>query len=81
MARRKYSEKYQRFLKGHKVACSMSGIGSCADNVLVEAFFGMLKRERVNRRQYRTRAEARADIFDYVESFYNPRMRSRLEQE
>ena len=75
------SDEYQRFLKGHNVTCSMSGVGSCADNALVEGFFGMLKRERVNRRHYRTRAEARADIFDYIESFYNPRMRSRLERE
>ena len=75
------SAEYQRFLQGHNVTCSMSGVGSCADNALVEGFFGMLKRERVNRRQYRTRAEARADIFDYIETFYNPRMRSRLEQE
>ncbi len=75
------SDEYQRFLSGHNVTCSMSGVGSCADNALVEGFFGMLKRERVNRRQYRTRAEARADIFDYIESFYNPRMRIRLERE
>ena len=75
------SAEYQRFLQGHNVTCSMSGVGSCADNALVEGFFGMLKRERVNRHQYRTRAEARADIFDYIESFYNPRMRIRLEQE
>ncbi len=58
----------------------MSAVGSCADNALVEGFFGMLKRERVNRRRYQTRAEARADIFDYIEGFYNPRMRSRLGQ-
>lgn len=75
------SDEYQRFLKGHNVTCSMSGVGSCADNALVEGFFGMLKRERVNRRHYLTRAEARADIFDYIESFYNPRMRIRLERE
>jgi putative transposase len=75
------SAEYQRFLQGHNVTCRMSGVGSCADNALVEGFFGMLKRERVNRRQYRTRADARADIFDYIESFYNPRMRIRLEQE
>lgn len=75
------SDEYQRFLKGHNVTCSMSGIGSCADNALVEGFFGMLKRERANRRSYRTRAAARADIFDYIECFYNPRMRSRLERQ
>ena len=75
------SDEYLRFLKGHNVTCSMSGVGSCADNALVEGFFGMLKRERVNRRHYRTRAEARADIFDYIECFYNPRMRGRLERQ
>ncbi len=35
----------------------------------MEGFFDLLKRERVNRRRYRTRAEARADVFDYIESF------------
>jgi len=40
----------------------------------------MLKRERVNRRRYFTRAEARADIFDYIERFYNPRMRRKLKR-
>ena len=39
----------------------------------------MLKRERVNRRRYHTHAEARADIFDYIECFYNPRRRRKLE--
>jgi putative transposase len=58
----------------------MSAVGSCADNALAEGFFGMLKRERVNRRCYRTRAEARTDIIDYMERFYNPRMRRRLKK-
>lgn len=74
------SDEYQRFLKGHNLVCSMSAVGSCADNALAEGFFGMLKRERVNRRRYRTRAEARTDIFDYIERFYNPRMRRRLQK-
>ena len=52
---------------------------SCADNAAAEGFFGMLKRERVNRRHYRTRAEARADIFDYIERFHNPRKRRTME--
>lgn len=43
-----------------------------------ESFFGVLKREPVNRRQYRTRAEARSDIFDYIERWHNPRQRRRL---
>lgn len=72
------SDDYQRFLNGHNLTCSMSAVGSCADNALVEGFFGMLKRERVNRRRYFTRTEARADIFDYIERFYNPRMRRKL---
>jgi len=74
------SDEYQRFLKGHNLVCSMSAVGSCADNALAEGFFGMLKRERIHRRRYFTRAEARADIFDYIERFYNPRMRRRLQR-
>lgn len=74
------SEEYQRFLKGHNLVCSMSAVGSCADNAAAEGFFGMLKRERVNRRRYRTHAEARSDIFDYIERFYNPKQRRRLER-
>ena len=69
------SDEYQRFLKGHRLICSMSATGSCADNAPAESFFGLLKRERVNRCQYQTRSEARADIFDYIERFYNPRKR------
>lgn len=73
------SKEYQRFLKGHHFICSMSATGSCADNAPAESFFALFKRERVNRRQYRTRSEARADIFDYIERFYNPRKRRQLE--
>ena len=50
-------------------------MGSCYDNAVAESFFGLLKRERVNRRRYRTRAEARSDVFDYIERFYNRRRR------
>ena len=57
----------------------MSAVGSCADNTAAEGFFGLLKRERVNRRQYLTRAEARADVFDYIERFHNPRRAMRTE--
>ena len=74
------SEEYQRFLQGHNLTGSMSRIGSCADNAAAESFFGVLKRERVNRRRYLTRAEARADIFDYIERFHNPRRRRQLKQ-
>jgi putative transposase len=74
------SDEYQRFLKGHQLRSSMSAVGSCADNAAAESFFGMLKRERVNRRQYLTRAEVRADVFDYIERFHNPRRVRRTEQ-
>ena len=69
------SGEYQRFLAGHNLVPSMSAVGSCADNASMEGFFGMLKRERVNRRIYQTRA----DVFDYIERFHNPRCRRRLE--
>jgi putative transposase len=64
---------------GIVVGWSMSGVGSCADNAACEGFFGMLKRERVNRRRYETHTEARADIFDHIERFYNPRRRRKME--
>ncbi len=59
---------------------ALASAGTCADNAAAESFFGLLKRERVNRRQYRTRAEARADVFDYIERFHNPRRARRIEQ-
>ena len=74
------SDEYQRFLKGHQIRSSMSDVGTCADNAAAESFFGLLKRERVNRRQYRTRAEARADVFDSIERFHNPRRARKIEQ-
>jgi len=67
------SYEYQSFLKAHGIVSSMSALGSCYDNAAAESFFGLLKRERVNRRKYVTRAEARADVFDYIERFYNQR--------
>lgn len=69
------SREYQAFLRDHNLISSMSAVGSCADNAAAEGFFGMLKRERVNRRNYRTRDEARSDIFDYIERIYNPTRR------
>lgn len=69
---------YQKFLGGNALVCSMSAVGHCADNAACEGFFGLLKRERVNHRTYRTRDEARADLFDYLERLHNPRMRRRV---
>ena len=73
------SEEYRRFLEAYQLTCSMSAVGSCADHAAAESFFGVLKRERVNRRHYRTRVEARADIIDCIERYHNPRQRRRLE--
>jgi putative transposase len=49
----------------------MSRRGNCHDNAVAESFFNLLKRERMRRRTYKTRAEARQDVFDYIEMFYN----------
>ena len=74
------SHDYQLFLKGHNLVSSMSRVGSCADNAACEGFFGLLKRERVERRKYLTRQEARSDVFDHIERFHNPRKRRKMEQ-
>jgi putative transposase len=72
------SEDFQRLLAEHGIRRSMSGHGNCYDNACVESFFATLKRERVYRRHYRTRQEARADLFEYIEVFYNRRRRHSL---
>jgi tetratricopeptide (TPR) repeat protein len=69
------SDDFQALLKKHGISCSRSGAGSCYDNAAVESFFASLKRERVKRRKYRTRDQARADVFDYIERFYNRQRR------
>ncbi|MGL6233620.1 IS3 family transposase, partial [Aeromonas rivipollensis] len=63
---------WQDFLKAHNLSCSMSRRGNCHDNAVAESFFQLLKRERIKRRIYATRDEARSDVFDYIEMFYNP---------
>jgi putative transposase len=69
------SEDFQRLLSAEGISCSMSRRGDCWDNSAVESFFASLKKERVHRRTYATRDDTRADVFDYIESFYNPRRR------
>jgi len=69
------SDDFRDELEKHGIECSMSARGNCYDNAVVESFFGLLKRERVNRVRYRTRDEARADVFDYIECFYNRKRR------
>lgn len=61
------------FLKHHNLEHSMSRRGNCHDNAVAESFFNLLKRERIRRKTYRTRDEARQDVFDYIEMFYNPK--------
>lgn len=69
------SEDFQRLLGAHGIVCSMSRKGDCWDNAAMESFFSSLKTERTARTTYRTRDQARADVFDYIERFYNPRRR------
>ena len=66
---------WQDFLKAHNLVGSMSRRGNCYDNAVAESFFQLLKRERIKRRIYADREEARSDVFDYIEMFYNPRRR------
>ena len=57
------------------VDCSMSRSGNVWDNAAMESFFSSLKTERIARKTYRTRNQAKADVFDYIERFYNPTRR------
>ena len=65
------SHDWQDFLKAHGLEGSMSRRGNCHDNAVAESFFQLLKRERVKKKIYRNRDEARTDIFNYIEMFYN----------
>ena len=64
---------YQRLLAERGMGGSMSRKGDCLDKAVAERFFGSLKGERTSHRHYRTRQEARADVIDYIEMFYNSR--------
>ena len=65
------SEDYQAVLTKYQIQASMSRTGNCYDNAPIESFFGTLKTELVHHRHYATRAEAKTDIFEYIEVFYN----------
>lgn len=69
------SEPFQRLLADHGVTCSMSRAGNVWDNAAMESFFSSLKTERTAAKTYRTRDQAKADVFDYIERFYNPKRR------
>lgn len=67
------SKEYQKLIKKHGLICSMSRKGNCWDNAPMEAFWGKMKYEWLNDYSFRTRAEARSVIFEYVEIYYNRR--------
>lgn len=62
---------FRRVLARHGIRQSMSGAGNCYDNAPIESFWGKLKTESLRDRPFRTRAHARAAVFDYIEGFYN----------
>jgi transposase InsO family protein len=65
------AEPYRQVLERHGIKQSMSRKGNCLDNAPMESFFASLKKEHVHHVHFRTRAEARAAVFEYVEIFYN----------
>lgn len=65
------SDDWKRFCQANNLEPSMSRRGNCWDNAVAESFFSSLKKERIRKRIYKTRDLARADIFDYIEVFYN----------
>jgi putative transposase len=66
---------FQKLMSDHGVVCSMSRSGNVWDNAAMESFFSSLKTERIARKTYRTRDKAKADVFDHIECFYNPKRR------
>ena len=68
-------ELYRSLLSEHGIECSMSRPGNCYDNAVVESFFGTFKSELVHREHYRTRAQARSSVFQWIECWYNRRRR------
>ena len=69
------SEPFQRLLADHGMTCSMSRAGNVWDNAAMERFFSSLTTERTASKMYRTRDQAKADLFDDIERSYNPTRR------
>jgi putative transposase len=65
------SDAWRRFCRSNRLEPSMSRKGNCRDNAVAESFFGSLKKERIKKHIYRTRALATEDISDYIEAFCN----------
>lgn len=75
------SDEFSRWCKDNRLVPSMSRRGNCWDNAVAESFFSNLKKERIKRRIYASRQEAKSDVFDYIEGFYNRvRRHSHLDQ-
>ena len=69
------SEQFRKLMEDNGVTCSMSRSGNVWDNAAMESFFSTLKTERADRKVYHSRDQARADVFDFIERFYNPKRR------
>ena len=65
------SDDFTRWCKDNNLVPSMSRRGNCYDNAVAESFFSNLKKERIKRKIYTTREEAKSEIFEYIEVFYN----------
>ena len=75
-----YAGEYQQLLKKYGFICSMSRRGDCYDNAVMESFFHSMKVEEIHHHDFKTRAEARTALFDYIEIFYNrQRLHSSIE--
>jgi putative transposase len=75
------SDEFSSWCKDNRLSPSMSRRGNCWDNAVAESFFSSLKSEQIKKRIYQTRAEAKSEIFDYIEGFYNRvRLHKHLDQ-
>ena len=69
------SADYLAFMKEHNLVPSMSRAGNCHDNAVAESFFATIKKRIIKRKIYSTREDAKAEIFNFIEMFYNPKKR------
>ena len=69
------SDEFSRWCRENNLITSMSRRGNCYDNAVAESFFSNLKKEKIKNRIYNTREEAKSDVFDYIEVFYNRKRR------
>jgi putative transposase len=69
------SDSWKRFCRDHNLEVSMSRRGNCFDNATIESFNSTIKKEKIKGKIYKTRNEARAEVFEYIETFYNSRRR------